>query len=378
MTRPRVAVVTTMPRVEQIDLFDEIARSGEIDLRVYYLQKLAAGRRWSHEPVFAHDAVLVPELRIRRQIYLNPGLLARLRRHPVDLSVITGYYAPALQAAMYRETIGRRPWVFWGELAGTRYAEQPVVRNEGVRDALRAIALFPVRHFCREIWAIGSRAQRDYERKSGGRIPVRNLPYFSNLDRFVAAGDRRRPSARLRFLFCNSLIERKGFDAVCEALATLVGEGRDIELHVAGAGPMHRLIEELAPEVRGHVIDHGFLELDAVPDVYAGADVLLYPSRHDGWGMGVVEGMAAAMPVISTPACGAAVDLIEDGISGVMIDRVDGGALAAAMRALIDQPGRIEPVGRAAREVARRQDHRHGGRRFIDAVRAAIALRTSP
>lgn len=372
MGRPRVSIVTTMPRIEQIDLFDAIAALGEIELRVFYIQKRSPGRRWTHEPEFGHDAVMVPQLPIRRQIYLNPGLGRRLRAHRADLTVVTGYYAPAMQAAMFRQAAGRRPWVFWGELAGTRFSEQPVVRSERVRDALRAVALIPVRRLAREIWAIGRLAQRDYQRLVAGRIPVRNLPYFSNLDRFVAAGERRRSAGRVRFLFCNSLIERKGFDAVCGALEILVAEGRELELHVAGTGPMRDRIDRLSPAARAHVIDHGFLQLGAVPDRYAGADVVLYPSRHDGWGMGVVEGMAAAMPVISTGSCGAAVDLIDDGVSGAMIDRVEPAALASAMRRFLEHPGDISAIGAAAREVARGYDHRVGARRYVDAVNAAL------
>lgn len=374
----RAAIVTAMPRIQRVEVYDEMARLGAVEFRVFYLQKLASGRRWSHEPRFAHDAVLVDERRIRGQLYLNPGLLRQVRAYRADLTVVTGYYAPAMQAVMVRETAARRPWVFWGEMAKTRYSEQPMFRSERLRDLARAAALFPVRHFAAEVWAIGSRAQRDYRRMVDRRIPVRDLPYFSDLDRFVAAGESRRPGERVRFLFCNSLIARKGFDAVIEAVELLAGAGCDFELIVAGAGPMGALIDRMDPAARARVIDRGFLELDAVPGVYAGADVLLYPSRHDGWGMGIAEGMAAAMPVIATDFAGAAIDMIEPERSGVRLDRVDGPTLAAAMRRFIDAPGDIAAIGEAAREAARAYDHRAGARRFTEMIETAASAARGP
>jgi len=256
-------------------------------------------------------------------------------------------------------------------MAKVRFSELPTFRSERLRDLARAIAMFPVRRFPKEIWAIGSRAAADYRSLVGGRIPVRNLPYFSDLDRFVSAGTRRERGPRVRFLFCNSLIARKGFDAVCDAVAILAREGREFDLVVAGKGRQRQKLTALEVGERVGIDDRGFLQLDRVPDVYADADVLLYPSRHDGWGMGIAEGMAAAMPAISTVFAGAAVDLIDERC-GVLLEAVSGSAIASAMRRFIEEPALIAAMGAAAQQSARRFDHRAGGRRFLDTIAAAL------
>jgi glycosyltransferase involved in cell wall biosynthesis len=82
--------------------------------------------------------------------------------------------------------------------------------------------------------------------------------------------------------------------------------------------------------------------------------------------------MAAAMPVISTRFCGAAIDMIEPEVGGVCLDEVDGPAVAAAMRRFLDRPGDIATMGAAARVASAAYDHRTGARRFIDAITTAV------
>jgi glycosyltransferase involved in cell wall biosynthesis len=233
------------------------------------------------------------------------------------------------------------------------------------------VAIFPVRSFPREIWAIGSRAVADYRVVVSDAIPVRNLPYFADVDRFLEAAKRRTPSSRVRFLFCGSLNIRKGADIVAEATRVLDAEGHDFELHIAGTGPLAERFDELPERARSRLTRYGFLQLDDVPAAYAAADVLLFPSRHDGWGMTLGEGLAASMPAISTAQTGAAVDMLEDGRNGFVLPALTIESLASAMRYFLLNPNRIAAMGAAAQQTASQYTHRIGARRFIEAIRSA-------
>jgi glycosyltransferase involved in cell wall biosynthesis len=357
-----------MPRVQRVEVYDEMARLDRVDFRVFYLQRLAHGRRWEYGPEPRHPAEFVPEVRLRRQLYVNPGFLRRYLRYDPDLLVVTGYYAPAMQLAMYLESARRRPWAFWSEMANTRFSEHPTFDSAWVRDRLRSVALFPLRHFPTEIWAIGTRAQADYRALVDDRVPVRNLPYFANLDRFFAAGERRRPADVVRFVFSGSLVIRKGADAVAEAVARLSAEGHAFELHVAGAGPLQERFDQLPSDARAKVHLHGFMQLDEVPEIYASGDVLLFPSRHDGWGMTLGEGLAAGLPAISTAQTGAAVDMLRDGENGFRLPELTTDRLVESMRFFIQNPLRIPAMRQAARDTARQYTHEVGAIRFIETI----------
>lgn len=349
-------------------MYDAIAALDEVDFTVFRLQKLAHGRLWTDGARVSHDERTVRERRIRRQLYLNPGFLRELLAYDPDLVVVGSYHAPAMQLAMYAQTLRRRPWVFWGELPHVRFSEAPVVSNERVRRALRRVALAPVRRFPTEVWAIGSRAEHVYRALVDDRIPVRNVPYFGDFSRFSEAGLARPGCDHLRFLFCGSLTLRKGADLVASAVETLVAEGWEFSLDVVGAGPLESAFRALPDDAGARVRLRGFLELEDVPDTYRTNDVLLFPSRHDGWGISVVEAMAAGMPVVSTTSTGSALDLISDGDNGLLLSEPTTEHLCDAMRRLLDHPDEAAAMGSRAQTTSAQCGHERGARLILDAI----------
>jgi glycosyltransferase involved in cell wall biosynthesis len=85
-----------------------------------------------------------------------------------------------------------------------------------------------------------------------------------------------------------------------------------------------------------------------VPALLAGCDVFCLPSRAEGLPMVVLEAMMQARPVVATPAGGTA-ELVADGETGLLVPVGDAGALAAALRTLLDDPGRARRLGEAGR-----------------------------
>ena len=109
----------------------------------------------------------------------------------------------------------------------------------------------------------------------------------------------------------------------------------------------------------------GFKQIDELPDLFAACDVLICPSRYDGWGVVVAEGMGAGMPVIATSATGAAIDMLQHGQNGMLFEAGSVEGLRESMASLIEQPDRVESMGQAARERSREYDCRVGARRIV-------------
>ena len=85
----------------------------------------------------------------------------------------------------------------------------------------------------------------------------------------------------------------------------------------------------------------GFRNQSELPAIYAAADVLVLPSdRQETWGLVINEAMAAGLPVIASDAVGCVPDLITPGERGDRFPPGDIDALAAALRALLDDPTR--------------------------------------
>jgi D-inositol-3-phosphate glycosyltransferase len=118
---------------------------------------------------------------------------------------------------------------------------------------------------------------------------------------------------------------RKGLDVALAAVAEARRDLPGLRLTVVGVAP-------------GEPIDGvqwlGVLPPSAMIDAYQNADLLLFPTRYESFGMVVIEAMAAGLPVIVSDAM--KVDIVRDGHSGAVISGHDPADYAAALRRLAD------------------------------------------
>ncbi len=144
-----------------------------------------------------------------------------------------------------------------------------------------------------------------------------------------------------------ALETRKGHAVLFEALARLP----DLAVRVVCAGggsegaalASRRDALGLAARVR-------FLgEVAEVAELLAAADLVVVPSLHEGLGVAALEAMAAGKPVVASRVGGLA-EVVEDGVSGLLVPPGDAGALAAAMRRIAADRPAARALGRAGQE----------------------------
>ena len=157
-----------------------------------------------------------------------------------------------------------------------------------------------------------------------------------------------RPGDRL--LFVGRLNAQKGID---DAIRALAAQSPSVSLDVVGdgerAGEARALAEKLG--VAGRVRWHGQLAPAALLPLYRAASALLVPSTREGLGLVAVEAALCGTPSVGY-ASGGLVDVIRDGQTGRLVEVGNGGALANAVREVIDAPDRAERLGEAARRFA--------------------------
>ena len=176
----------------------------------------------------------------------------------------------------------------------------------------------------------------------------------------------------MTFLYSGKLVYRKAFDVLLAATEILAARRNDFRLIVMGDGPDRSLLEKTSAAARALMIPAGFKELAQVAQVYAECDALVFPSRYDGWGIAVVEAMAAGMPVIGSRGAASAHDLVRDGESGYLVESGDAKALAAAMGRLLDAPDHVRKMGEAARAAVEPLTATRGAERITGLLREAL------
>lgn len=143
-----------------------------------------------------------------------------------------------------------------------------------------------------------------------------------------------------RLLFVGNLTRRKGSDLLPKIMREL-GDGYKL-YYTRGLRTKKRF------ETDPNMIPLKNLSQEAIRQEYRKADVLLFPSRLEGFGYVVAESMACGTPVVTTD-CSSLSELVEDGVNGRLCPVDDIMAFVNAIRELIDDPVKVEKMGQQAR-----------------------------
>ncbi|NJL74786.1 MAG: glycosyltransferase family 4 protein [Saprospiraceae bacterium] len=119
-----------------------------------------------------------------------------------------------------------------------------------------------------------------------------------------------------------SLIHRKGMDILINLMRRISKEEYQVKLLILGEGPERTTLEQLANH-DDRIVFLGFQEKQDIPYYFCIADIFLFASRYDGWGLVINEALAAELPVVASKACRAANELIEHGTNGFLCDSED-------------------------------------------------------
>lgn len=143
--------------------------------------------------------------------------------------------------------------------------------------------------------------------------------------------------------------------------------GRNARLDVYGhmSAPA-RLLDGLDESVRFH----GSVPQTRLFEAYRNADVLLFPTLSDGFGLVAAEALAHGLPVITTEQAGAA-DLISQD-NGLIVPAADPQALAQALRWCLDNRTRLAEMRHHALETAHRRQWTHYRRDYVTALDGAL------
>jgi glycosyltransferase involved in cell wall biosynthesis len=105
----------------------------------------------------------------------------------------------------------------------------------------------------------------------------------------------------------------------------------------------------LSPEAAQRVHFRGTIPLAELLRVYRESDLLVLPSIwQESYGLPVAEAMASGVPVLASRS-GGVPELVEDGVTGRLVPRLDPDALLSAMRELLSDARRLREMGQAAR-----------------------------
>lgn len=181
-----------------------------------------------------------------------------------------------------------------------------------------------------------------------------DLDRFPPPDRARPTQDGGDPAAPAVILSVGRAVEKKGYDDLLKALARLP-EGMNWQFrHIGGGANIRRLKAEAERlGLVGRIDWLGAQPQERVLEELRRADLFVLPSKvgkdgdRDGLPNVLMEAASQALPLLATRVSGIP-ELVEDGHTGLLVEPGDTGALADAMRRLIEDPGLRQALGLAA------------------------------
>lgn len=179
------------------------------------------------------------------------------------------------------------------------------------------------------------------------------VPNIVDLERFTPARPSAAPAPTL--LVARNLEPLYDNASALRAFALVKRACPGAVLLLAGCGPQREALLALAQELGVADAVHltGRVENAAMPELYRCADIVLNPSLADNMPISILEALACGVPVVSTNV-GGIPDLLEHGVTGVLVAPGDPQALAAAVLALLRDPARAAAMRAAGLELAQR------------------------
>lgn len=177
---------------------------------------------------------------------------------------------------------------------------------------------------------------------------VKVVPHGVDISRFAP---REKKSKSIRLLFVGGLEERKGVRYLIEALSSVINIHSGVELILVGNGAQEPELKELARKLNleKHIKFAGYVNgwSNEITNYYNSADIFVFPSLKEGFGMVLMEAMACGLPVISTNTS-AIPEVVGD--AGILVEPKNPQALAEAIINLIENEELRKELGKKGRK----------------------------
>lgn len=334
-----------------------------------------------------------------QQLAYGSGILPNLKRRPL-LWLQVPFFLIGMAIALFRTTRKWRPQIIhahWVIPAGliailvgiltripvivTLHGGDAFALKSGFLSWLKRAALAHA-----AAWTANTSATANTLRVTDGIPSPTIIPMGVDVKRF-ASGHRDTyrqdiPTKDFIILFVGRLVEKKGVDDLITAFSTLPGQlAENTWLWIVGGGDEESNLRGLANRlgVSGKVRFWGMVPNADLPGIYAAADVFAGPSvvaaSGDTEGQGVVflEAFAARLCVIAA-ASGGIAEVVDDGITGILVPPRNPARLAVAMETLLTNRELREKLAENAfRKVSETYDWGNVAGRFGSLYRSVLS-----
>lgn len=325
----KILYLTNIPSPYRVDFFNELGKYCE--LTVLFERKKAGDRdkRWKVDKFRNFQYVFLTGKYLGQDASLCPGVVRYLKKE-YDAIILGGYSSPTYMLAIDYMRILRIPFIL--------NADGGFVKKD------RKLFFLLKKHYIggASAWLSTGIGADQYLLHYGARQEaICHYPFTS-----IRGSDLYCPTQEVKekykkelsmrekkvILTVGQFIPRKGFDLLLKAAGKL---SEAAGIYIVGGTPEEgnlRLREELRV-ASVHYVD--FMEKDKLRKYYLAADIFVFPTREDVWGLVLNEAMSCGLPCVASTRANATLELVEDGKNGYLVDPEDVDAMAQKLGLLL-------------------------------------------
>ncbi len=182
---------------------------------------------------------------------------------------------------------------------------------------------------------------------------LHHVPYCFDLDSAWHGEKTYSADGTVRLLYCGAISSRKGIVELARCLNRYVTSGnetRKIVLTLCGSGPLQDQVEDCITDGL-EIVFRGNCDTARLTNEYRDADISVFPTLADEWGLVPIEAMASGIPVLGSRYAQSMEEICRDGENGWMFSPTDEEDMMQAVeRALSTGPEQLARMGRVARD----------------------------
>jgi glycosyltransferase involved in cell wall biosynthesis len=233
----------------------------------------------------------------------------------------------------------------------------PIVRHAHVCDREPFLYELFMYACVTRIIAVSNAVKKRFDRFPGAENKVRvvynavEASFGNGAEISNAAGCRTKEHDIVRVGLVGRITPLKGHTTFIHAASLVIGRRCNVRFQIVGKGD-----QKYEEELQSLIKDRGMQDYvtftgyqDDISDVMAGIDILVCPSLKEAFSMGIIEAMAHAKPVIASNV-GGIPEVVEDGVTGILVPATDESSLAEAIIKLAHDRDLRERMGACGKE----------------------------
>lgn len=334
----KVAIITNIPAPYSVDLYNAIEElAPDIELSVVFSAMARENRQWTIDRTKLKNIYSLNSYIIKRTdgdyiryIHIPKGAWKTLDKIDPEVLLVYEYNITSL-ISLFWAKIKNRKFIHITE--GTLWSEinigffQKILRHLILRNA----------DFC---IACSSKSREKLIKWNVPKEKIQVILLTSDIKKYKESRNKHDIMNNHRLLYVGSIEKRKGIDLLIKAIKNIPNSER-ITLNIVGNGDaafIDSILELIKKEeIKANIVFSGFLEGEELIKAYQSADLFVFPSRSDCYGLVLVEAYCAGLPIVTSIYADGAYDVVKEGVNGKFVNPYDSTEFSSAMSEVLNR-----------------------------------------